>query len=143
MVVELKKTKITKSIVDQSLFGRDSLFYNWENNYDLLEWCVIKANKKLLRYNLLYHKNDKQIIKLPYIVYENHIELYKETVQRGSDKEGWIFTMVYKLKLRWADFGNSRNILEQTEETDEKMQEFFQKVKDFKYLVEQKGQIYL
>ena len=51
--------------------------------------------------------------------------------------------MVYKLKLRWADFGNSRNILVQTEETDEKMQEFFQKVKDFKYLIEQKGQIYL
>ena len=144
MIVELKKTKITKSIVDQSLSGRYSLFYNYQNSCDILGWCMIKSKKGYIRYNLLYHRNDKQILKLPYIVNEKKdIELYKEGVQRGSNEGGWVFPIVYKLKVRWTDFNNSQVILEQTEETDEKMEKLFQEVKDFAHVVNQKGQIYL
>jgi len=145
MVVELKKCKITKSIVDQSLNGGYKLFYDWERSYDILGWCIFKTTKRYLRYNLLYHRNDNQIIKLPYIVNKDKdIELFKESVQRKSeDNIGYIYPNVYKLRLRWTDFNNSQIILEQTNQTDETMQELFQKVKDFKHIVEQKGQIYL
>ena len=144
MIIELKKTKITKSIVDQSLHGKSNLFYKWENNYDILGWCMIKVKRGYIRYNLLYHRVDNQIIKLPYIISETRdIELYKESVQRPLKDGGYEYPYVYKLKLRWVDFNNSQIILEQTTETDEKMQELFQKVKDFKHIIEQKGQIYL
>lgn len=143
MIVELKRTKVTKSIVDQSLMGRYRLFYDWETFYDVLGWCMIKSGKSYLRYVLLYYRIDNRIIKLPFILLDKDIELYKEGVQRGDGKNGYTFPIVYKLKVRWANFNNSQLLVEQTDETDEQMEALFLKVKQFKKLVEQKGQIYL
>lgn len=142
MTVELKKTKITTSIVNQSLLGNYSLFYNCEG-YDMLGWCLIKAKKGYVRYNILYRRATNQIIKLPYILKDSHIELIKESVQRSDNNGGYIYPTVYKLKIHWYDFNNTQAIKEQFEETDEYMEELFKKVKGFRFITEQKGQIYL
>ena len=41
MEVVLKKTKITKSILQQSIYGHESLYIG-NPNYDFLGWCRIK-----------------------------------------------------------------------------------------------------
>jgi hypothetical protein len=141
LIVELKKTKITKSIVDQSLRGNYSIYLD-NKSYDILGWCLMTGKSKL-RYTLLYERASNQVIKLPHIVSEKDVELTHEGVQRGSNKGGWVFPVVYRIKVRWRDFNNTQYVYEQFEDSDEIALEKFQKVKDFVHIVNQKSQIYL
>jgi hypothetical protein len=138
MEVELKKSKITKSIVDQSLIGSYSIFYNQEG-YDVLGWCFIKN----LRYVLLYKRLTNQIIKLPYVVHISDIKFYKERTQKGSSDGGYTFPEIYYLKAYCSDFRNTIPILIQNTETDEQMETYHKNVTMFVTLVNLKGQIYL
>lgn len=144
MIVELRKTKITKSIVDQSLLGHPSVYYNYDK-YDILGWCVVVKAKSKLRYILLYHREEKVIVKVRSILsYIKDIELYQESVQRMSpDKIGYIYPTVYKIKVYWADFNNAQVIKEQNDESDEDMIELFNKIKQLVIKTEQLGQIYI
>lgn len=141
MIVELKKTKITKSIVQQSLLGSYSLFYNWEG-YDVLGWCLVKT-KHNIRWTLLYKRISNQIIILPYISNHKKLEIIEKTVQKQNPEGGYSFPLILFIKVYCNDLNSTITILEQTTETNEQMNEKFNKCKEFLTIVNQKGQIYL
>lgn len=141
MIVELKKTKITKSIVQQSLMGSYSLFYNWEG-YDILGWCMIKS-KHNIRWTLLYKRISNQIIIFPYISNHKYLEIIEKSVQKSDPEGGYSFPLMLSIKVYCNDLNRTINILEQTTETKEEMEQMFEKCKQFLIIVDQKGQIYL
>lgn len=89
MIIELKKTKITKSIVDQSLHGKSNLFYNWENNYDILFTfkddisCskFLKIAASTVRYKAFRQKREKEYI----IMYEYYPIINNKTKLKNED----------------------------------------------------------
>lgn len=133
MVIELKKGKITTSIMKQTLIGNFRLYYQNED-YDIFGWCVLKN----LRYYVMQHKETKQLLKLPYVLnierdlkFEKHIGGYK-------------YPDFYIIKAYTVDFRNTITIYSQSEtETDEQAEMIFNLVKKFLTHAEQIGQFYL
>ena len=142
MIVELKKTKITNSIVNQSLSASCRLYYDWEN-YNILGWCLIKSGKQLIRFVLLQNIKTGQILKLVYFSTVEDIKLKKENVQRGSNEEGFTFLSVYQISIYFYDVSRTIPILRQSEQTDKEMEDIVEKIKEFYNIVREKGQIYL
>lgn len=141
MVVELKKTKITKSIVDQSLLGNYNLYYNWDN-YNILGWCLMRKSKHSYRYVLLYNNLSKSIVKLKYILKDSHVELSKNRVKKAIIEGRYIYPELTSIKIYFIDFSDSQFIFQQTDESEDIIS-LFNKVKEFIAEVELKGQIYL
>ena len=140
MEVILKKTKITKSIVNQSLTGSYSLFLSW-NNYDILGWCLMDGKYKV-RYILLYNRVKQTVVKLPYIN-NNDYEITSRNEQLEGESRGcYRFPIVYRLQASFSDFNGRYTSLIWSEEEKEVV-EAKQVLTDFLREVNQKGQIYL
>ena len=136
MEVILKKTKITKSILEQSLSGNNNLYLG-HPNYEVLGWCSIIKGKFRYDYILLYKKTDNTIVKINYpnskIIYEE--EKDEQTLKEGSSYQDWYFPTYYYLKL--SDTTIVRTLDRNTrDESKLKLQKFLREV-------EQKGQIYV
>lgn len=143
MDVILKKTKITKSIIDQSLRGSYGLHYNWEG-YDILGWVGIKKAKEYYRWTLLYKRNTHQIIKIPYIDKVSSVEYYNQNVQRPGKDGGYDYPLLRHIKVKYPDkFSQWTNIQDYLEETNEEMDSKFEAIKKHILEVNQKGQIYI
>jgi hypothetical protein len=136
MDVLLKKTKITKSILDQSLSGNSSLYLG-HPNYEVLGWCSVLKGKYRYNYILLYNKAGNTIVKLNYPNSKNIYEEDKgeQTRKDGSPYDDWYFPTYYYLKL--ADIQIIRTLDKSVrDEVKIKLQKFLREV-------EQKGQIYI
>lgn len=139
MEVELKKTKITKSIVEQSLSGSYNLMHQ-NHNYDILGWCLIKKIRKVLLYNRLTN----QILTLPYVkFFGDDIKIEEKGEQRSDGNGGWIYPNIKKIRIYFCDLSACTYISQDENQTFEDMENIFTKVKDFYKQVNQKGQIYL
>ena len=136
MEVYLKKTKITKSVLEQSLLGNSNLYLG-HPNYEVLGWCSIIKSKFRYSYILLYNKTDSTIVKL---IYPNSKNIYEEekneqTLKEGLSYQDWYFPTYYYLKLSDVQIIRTldKNI---RDEGKIKLQKFLREV-------EQKGQIYI
>lgn len=139
MNIELKKYKITSSIINQTLIGNYRLYYK-NSDYDILGWCLFKK----LRYAILYNRKSTQLLKLPYINNCVDLTFKKEGVQLSNNNGGYRFPYLYRLKAYATDFKNSFPIYSQTEEeSDEYAESIFNDVKSFVLKVNQIGQFYL
>lgn len=141
MEVELKKTKITKSIVEQSLSGNYSILYNW-TNYDILGWCSTKSGKYTVRKVLLYDRIRNSVVKWQYTS-PSKITMIEESVQRDDKNGGYIFPVLKKIKIPYEDLNNTLTLEQAEDETYEDMEQKLKKIKEFYNIVNQKGQIYL
>jgi hypothetical protein len=135
MEVVLKRTKITKSIIEQSLHGNNSLYLG-HPNYDVLGWCRVIKGKFRHNYILLYRKVDSTIVKLYYPNSKNIYEKEKEEqTARAGTFDDWYFPTFYYL-----EFGEQVIIKTLDKEVRDKgkleLQQFLREV-------EQKGQIYI
>lgn len=139
MVIELKKCKITTSIMRQTLTGNYRLYYQNED-YDIFGWCVFKN----LRYYVLQHKETKQLLKIPYILsIDRDLIIKKDTVQMSNDNGGYRYIDLHRIKVYAADFRHTTTIYSQGEnETDEQVEMIFNLVKQFLTHAEQIGQFY-
>jgi len=141
MEVILKKTKITKGIVEQSLLGSYTLIYSY-HAYDLLGWCVYK-NK---RYFLLYHRDSKQISKLPYISQtSNHIEKTFESKQfiNPNNTNDYIWKSSICIKVYFQDHAYTFNYQQDLNESDEHVEDVYTNIKNLVKQIHIAGQIYL
>jgi hypothetical protein len=139
MNLELKKYKITSSIINQTLLGSYKLFYN-SQGYDILGWCLVKK----LRYYVLQNRETKQLLKLPYVENNRDLTFKKVGVQIPDEDGGYRFPYLYLLKAHAKDFRNTFLVYHQSEtESDEYAEGVFNKTKDFIFKANQIGQFYL
>lgn len=139
MNIELKKYKITLSIINQTLLGNYKLFYSYEE-YDILGWCIVKN----LRYYILQNRNTKQLLKLPYVENYKDLTFQKEGMQVSDKNGGYTVLYLHILKAYAKDFKNTFPIYRQLEtESDEYAETIFNKTKEFIFKVNQIGQFYL
>ena len=136
MEVQLKRTKITKSILDQSLVGHNRLYLG-NPNYDILGWCSVLKGKFRHNYILLYCKLDSTLKKLHYPNTRNITEKEQDeqTRREGTPYDDWYFPTYYYLSLSDMVIVKTRN-KEERDSAKEQLQKFLREV-------EQKGQIYL
>lgn len=141
MEVLLKKTKITKSIIDQSLPAPIDAFLRTDFYYDVLGWCMYN-DKKIV---LLYEKATNQVrtyFHTPSFGKKWQF-LERAKVQRPDSNGGWVFSETYILNIL-AEDGRPAYRHEQKEmETDEKMEELEEKAMKYALRVAQAGQIYI
>ena len=143
MEVLLKKAKITKSVIAQSLLGGYSLYLG-HPNYEVLGWCNFIDGKNSRRYILLYNKAESAIVKL-HAVREGEYEIVSKSEQTrkpGVPYEDWYWPMFHSLIVTLA--------VPRTDVTISKKQEDLasveadrDKLKVFLRKVYQKGQIYI
>ena len=136
MEVLLRKTKITKSIVDQSLLGTNKLYLG-HPNYEVLGWCSTLKGKYRYNYILLYNKAGNTITRLNYPEYRNINEEEKgeQTLKEGLSYQDWYFPTYYYLKL--SDTVIIRTLDKEVRDKGKlELQKFLREV-------EQKGQIYI
>jgi|GEM_PF-5376284 len=138
MEVLLKKTKITKSVVNQSLLGSSSLYLD-HSNYDVLGWCLL-SGKRDVRYILLYNRIKNTIVRLQYTDV-SEITTESKNVQRGSSQEGYTYPMTYYLHIYCRDFGRSLTVVYSENEQEVLLEK--EKLIAFLREVNQKGQIYV
>lgn len=135
MEVLLRKTKVTKGVVEQSLLGNNRLYLG-HPNYEVLGWCSIIKIKFRYSYILLYCKIDNTIVKLNYPDSKNIQEEHKnEQTLRNGTYNDWYFPTYYYLKLSNKTIFRD---LDRQLRDDSK-----QKLQIFLREVEQKGQIYI
>lgn len=133
MEVILKRTKITKSIVDQSLFGNNKLYLG-HPNYEVLGWCSILKGKFRYNYILLYCKVTNVTVKLEK---RTGVEVTEGTMQtaREGTRDDWYFPMFYTLLLGGQGITRTQD-REECYRDEEKLKKFLREV-------EQKGQIFI
>lgn len=139
-IVELKKVKITKSIIDQSLLLNWQVMSNW-NNYDILGFCVIKNTRIVL----LYNRVNQVINKCRFVdIYKKDCITIEDTQQQFDDKNGgYIFRTGKKICINFTDLNNSITLYQSENETLEDITKEFEKIKEFHKIVNQNGQIYI
>jgi len=142
MEVLLKKIKITKSVVAQSLLGNYSLYLG-HPSYEVLGWCNFVSGKNSRRYILLYNKTTNTIIKL-HSVEEGDFEIVSKSEQTrrpGSTYEDWYFPVFHSLVITLS--------VPRTQVTISKKEDLTlvesdrDKLKAFLREVYRKGQIYI
>jgi hypothetical protein len=150
MEVLLKKTKITKSIINQSLPAPIDAFLRTDFHYDVLGWCMYNGKKIVL----LYEKATNQVRTYFYTPSfgKKYQFLERANVQRRDTNPftrrpdingGWVFPEVCILNILDED-GIPVYRHEQNEmETDEKMKELEEKAMKYAVRVAQAGQIYI
>lgn len=133
MEVILKKSKITKSIFNQSVFGAYSLYLG-NNSYDNLGWCIVD-NKK---YIILYNKDKNTVVRLVY-PQDSVGDIVSNNIQEGNHKEGYTY-FTYFFFVVYLGNNTIRLSKSRDEETAEKTKEQFI---SFMEDVNQKGHFYL
>ncbi len=141
MEVHLKKTKITKSIIKQSLPASLTVFRNL-NSIHVLGWCLLDGKKIVLLYNVITN----QVMTARYTPFfgSKYQFLKKESVQRpNSEIGGWDFPEVNVLYIEDEE-GNQVLRWEQSENmSDEDMKKILEQAKDYAKKIAQAGQIYI
>lgn len=136
MEVILRKTKITKSIVDQSLPGNNRLYLG-HPNYEVLGWCSMLKGKFRYNYILLYDKAGNSVLKLNY---PNSKNIYEEDKGEQTRKEGTFYDDYYYPTYYYLKLSDTLIIRTLDKEGRDKGKVELQK---FLREVEQKGQIYI
>jgi hypothetical protein len=141
MEVLLKKTKITKSIINQSLPAPIDAFLRTDFHYDVLGWCMYN-DKKIV---LLYEKDTNQVRTYFYTPSfgKKYQFLERANVQRPEINGGWVFPEVYVLNILAEDGRTAYKHEQKESETDEKMKELEEKAMKYAVRVAQAGQIYI
>ena len=141
MEVQLKKTKITKSIIKQSLPASLTVFRNL-NSIDVLGWCLLDGKKIVLLYNTITN----QVMTARYTPFfgSKYQYLKKESVQRpNTEAGGWDYPEVYILYIDGED-GERVLRLEQNENmSDGDMEKILEQARDYAKKIAQGGQIYI
>ena len=141
MEVQLKKTKITKSIIKQSLPASLTVFRNL-NSIDVLGWCLLDGKKIVLLYNTITN----QVMTARYTPFfgSKYQYLKKESVQRpNTEAGGWDYPEVYVLYIDGED-GERVLRLEQSENmSDGDMEKILEQARDYARKIAQGGQIYI
>ena len=141
MEVQLKKTKITKSIIKQSLPASLTVFRNL-NSIDVLGWCLLDGKKIVLLYNTITN----QVMTARYTPFfgSKYQYLKKESVQRpNTEAGGWDYPEVYVLYIDGED-GERVLRLEQSENmSDGDMEKILEQARDYAKKIAQGGQIYI
>lgn len=140
MIVELKKTKITKSIVEQSLSADYGILYK---DYTVLGWCVLKLGKKSYRKSLVYNNSLNTILAFNYIEKASDIEIKNHIRQKSDNNGGWLYLDENKINIYYRDLNNIISYGQTESMSIEDMEKFFEKLRDFCQLINEKGQIYL
>lgn len=140
MEVILKKTKITKSIINQSLPAPIDAFLRTDFHYDVLGWCMYN-DKKIV---LLYEKATNQVRTYFYTPSfgKKYQFLERARVQR-PEGGGWVFPEVYILNILAEGERIAYRHEQKESETDEKMKEMEEKAMKYAVRVAQAGQIYI
>ena len=141
MEVRLKKSKITKSIIKQSLPASLTVFRNL-NSIDVLGWCLLDGKKIVLLYNTITN----QVMTARYTPFfgSKYQYLKKESVQRpNTEAGGWDYPEVYVLYIDGED-GERVLRLEQNENmSDGDMEKILEQARDYARKIAQGGQIYI
>jgi hypothetical protein len=141
MEVQLRKTKITKSIIKQSLPASLTVFRNL-NSIDVLGWCLLDGKKIVLLYNTITN----QVMTARYTPFfgSKYQYLKKESVQRpNTEAGGWDYPEVYVLYIDGED-GERVLRLEQNENmSDGDMEKILEEARDYARKIAQAGQIYI
>lgn len=142
MEVLLKKMKVTKSVIAQSLVG-GSYLYVGHPNYEILGWCYFISGKNSRRYILLYCKTDNTIVKLHFVRKDEFEIVSKEEQTRrpGSTFDDWYWPMFHSLNMNLESPRRTVTLfkkedLASVEENKEKLKLFLEEVYS-------KGQIYI
>lgn len=141
MEVLLKKTKITKSIINQSLSAPIDAFLRTDFYYDVLGWCMHNGKRIVL----LYEKDTNQVRTYFYTPSfgKKYQFLEKAIVQRPDINGGWVFPEVYILKILSEDGRQIYKHEQGEKETDEDMKKMEEKAMKHASKVSQSGQIYI
>lgn len=143
MEVQLKKTKITKSIIKQSLPASLTVFRNL-NSIEVLGWCLLDGKKIVLLYNTITN----QVMTARYTPFfgSKYQYLKKESVQvqrPNAETGGWDYPEVNVLYIERED-GERVLRLEQDENmSDEDMKKLLEQARDYAKKIAQAGQIYI
>ncbi len=140
MIVELRRTKITKSIVNQTLLGDNSLYTDWSAFYDILGWCLM-SGKRDERWILLYHRTRNTLLRLPYIKKLVDDEITSRGEQTSDGNGGYTYPTIYRLHIYQIDRGSKACIAWTGEES--KISKSKEKLREFIEIVNQKGQIFI
>lgn len=136
MIVELKKTKLTKSIVDQSLRGSESLMWD-RNDYSILGWVMIKGMRLVLLYNHVTH----QIVKLNWISDARFRSInYNQFL---IDENNLKFQPMYEIYMYFSDLHGGYTIKQPEGVTEEQFKVIHQKMCEFIEIEKELEQIYL
>jgi hypothetical protein len=141
MEVLLKKTKITKSIINQSLPAPIDAFLRTDFHYDVLGWCMYNGKKIVL----LYERATNQVRTYFYTPSfgKKYQFLERARVQRPDVNGGWVFPEVYILNILAEGERPAYRHEQKESETDEKMKEMEEKAMKYAVRVAQAGQIYI
>lgn len=139
MEVILKKTKITKSIVNQALRGSNSLYLN-HFNYDILGWCLLNG-KRDVRWVLIYNRLNNTLIRVPYVERLKDDEITSKNVQTTDRNGGYTYPLTYFLSVYFKD--ESRIVAIFSDEDKNKVVEEQNKLIEFTNEVRIKGQIFI
>jgi len=111
MEVLLKRTKITKSILEQTLLGSNSIYFN-ASGYKVLGWVNRVGAKHDLRYILIYSESTNTILKLRFI--RGYTVDDRSNQERSN--EHWIFPTRYYIFLNFMEPFNGVEIMFKTKE---------------------------
>lgn len=99
MEVVLRKTKITKSIVQQTIDKSvDFYFEDWTNN-NLIGWLIYHTLKVNYRYQIFYDKDTQTLTKLKHRKVSG-IDTYEKGIQEPDGKGGYHFPMKFFIRVR-------------------------------------------
>lgn len=132
MEVVLKRTKITKSILDQSVYAsKESYIKDIEK---ILGWCMYKGNRLIL----LYDKHTSQILKLDYVDKLG----YKKFEQELHTNFDWNSHKLYHIiSIKYSRSNVEDRIFSSQDEKETNISLFM--LKEFLKKVHEKGQIYI
>ena len=141
MEVHLKKTKITKSIIKQSLPASLTVFRDL-NSTHVLGWCLLEGKRIVLLYNVITN----QVMTARYTPFfgSKYQFLKKENVQRSNTETGgWDYPEINVLYIEGED-GERVLRLEQNENmSDADMEKLLEQARDYAKKISQGGQIYI
>lgn len=141
MEVQLKKTKITKSIIKQSLPASLTVFRNL-NSIHVLGWCLLDGKKIVLLYNVITN----QVMTARYTPFfgRKYQYLKKESVQRpNSEIGGWDYPEVLVLYIEGEDGERVLRLEQEENMSDEDMEKILAQARDYAKKIAIAGQIYI
>lgn len=141
MEVQLKKTKITKSIIKQSLPAPLTVFRNL-NFMDVLGWCFLDGKKIVL----LYNSATNQVMTARYTPFfgNKYQYLKKESVQRpNSEIGGWDYPEVLVLYIEGEDGERVLRLEQEENMSDSDMEMILAQARDYAKKIAIAGQIYI
>ncbi len=126
MEVEIKKVKLTKSIIDQSLYISYSELISNFDNYDILGYVNIKHIRTVLLYDKV--KNILKKMRFVDINRDNSICLNDEKQQFTNPDGGYIYRTGKQIYLYFSDLRFSNTLSQGENESVEDIEIEFEKI---------------